>query len=228
MFVDVQALEEHFFVIWEQRHSFLSDFLFFTVGLNYSYKMDQAFKNMQPRTRNQRIEAIDNELMQKERIAQRTGGHHRFENPGHVIVPQPGSIAHQPEEHRFHKDFASEDAGTRAAERERKANRNEFRRQEMVNRDQHRWGMMDAESQNEANRLNNISSKWQQGQKNYNSQAYNPITLEYDPTEQGRNLQAADQKKRQWENARMDRIDSHQNPGYNILNGETRQQFKRF
>ena len=170
----------------------------------------------------------DSEAMQKERISQRVGGHHKFEDPGHVVVPQPGSIAHQGEDTRFHKDFASEDARTRENERKRKADRNEFRRQEMVNRDAHRWGSMDAEAQNEANRLNNISSKWQQGQKNYNSQAYNPITLEYDPTEQGRQLQAADQRKKQWENKRMDRIDAHQNPGFNILNGETRQKFERF
>jgi hypothetical protein len=64
----------------------------------------------------------------------------------------------------------------------------ESRRARMVERDAGRWNAMENEEQKEQNKLQSMADKWQAGQKNNGSQAFNPITLEYDQTEQGRAL----------------------------------------
>lgn len=86
---------------------------------------------------------------------------------------------------------------------------------------------MAVEEQKHGAKLNNMANQWQAGQKNNASMAYNPITLEYDPTEQGNKLHQQDLRKKQWENKRMANIDSKQNSNYNLLTGEPRQQFER-
>ena len=58
----------------------------------------------------------------------------------------------------------------------------------MIERDQKKWNDMEHEEQKDQSKLGNMASKWQAGQKNNSSQAYNPLTLEYDNTEQGHQL----------------------------------------
>lgn len=54
------------------------------------------------------------------------------------------------------------------------------------------------------------------------SAAYNPITLEYDSSDQGQALKAADDAVRRRGEMRMANLDSKMNSNYNILTGEQR------
>ena len=150
-----------------------------------------------------------------------------MQKPIDIIAGATATEFHEPESRRFNRDFAAEDAARREQERQRRENVNNYRREQMISRDQQRWDQMGREEQKNNAKLGNMASQWQAGQKNNASMAYNPITLEYDPTEQGNKLYQQDQKKKQWEGKRMANIDSKQNSNYNILNGETRRQFER-
>eukprot|EP00831_Metopus_contortus_P057008 TRINITY_DN4952_c0_g1_i6.p1 TRINITY_DN4952_c0_g1~~TRINITY_DN4952_c0_g1_i6.p1 ORF type:complete len:164 (-),score=29.82 TRINITY_DN4952_c0_g1_i6:32-523(-) len=62
----------------------------------------------------------------------------------------------------------------------------------------------------------------QAGKKNLSSAAYNPITLEYDPTDSGIKLKQQDDMSKYRAQLRSHNIDSKSNCGYNLLTGETR------
>ena len=189
--------------------------------------MDQIFRNREPRSRDQRVLDKNPEAMQQDRIANRVENHQREVRPYDIIAGATATEFHEPDTRRFNRDFASEDAARREQERIRRENVNNSRRQQAIERDQRRWDQMDKEEQKKGQQLSGMADKWQAGQKNNASMAYNPLTLEYDQTEQGNALYQQDQKKKQWENKRMANIDSKQNSNYNLLTGAPRQQFER-
>jgi hypothetical protein len=46
-----------------------------------------------------------------------------------------------------------------------------------------RWEFMEGEERKQSAKLQSMADRWQEGQKNNASVAYNPLTLEYDRTE---------------------------------------------
>lgn len=95
-------------------------------------------------------------------------------------------------------------------------------RTEQLERDNERWKRMDEEEKKEAARVEKLRESNKVGKRNLSSAAYNPITLEYDPTEEGRKLRQVDQMAVYRAQLRSHNIDSRSNSGYNILTGETR------
>ena len=98
----------------------------------------------------------------------------------------------------------------------------EKRKMEQLNRDSERWKKMDEEQKREDNKLTKLKQTSGAGKKNYSSAAYNPITLEYDPTESGMKLRQADELAKYRAQLRSYNIDSKSNCGYNILTGNER------
>jgi hypothetical protein len=86
---------------------------------------------------------------------------------------------------------------------------------------------MEEQDRREQSRLDAKQAAWQQGQKNKLSAAYNPITLEYDPSEQGIGLRRADDQVRERAQQRMSHLDSRMNSGFNILTGAPRFEERR-
>ena len=64
----------------------------------------------------------------------------------------------------------------------------------MLDRENQRWKHMDEESKKEEERLNLIKDNHLIGKKNFNSAAYNPISLEYDKNKSGDALKVRDQE----------------------------------
>ena len=58
--------------------------------------------------------------------------------------------------------------------------------------------------------------------KNNLSEAFNPITLQYDTTEQGRLLLQKDERAQQRAGMRLFNLDQRQNCGYNPITGQER------
>eukprot|EP00826_Nyctotherus_ovalis_P004764 TRINITY_DN11050_c0_g2_i3.p1 TRINITY_DN11050_c0_g2~~TRINITY_DN11050_c0_g2_i3.p1 ORF type:complete len:139 (-),score=61.06 TRINITY_DN11050_c0_g2_i3:48-464(-) len=98
----------------------------------------------------------------------------------------------------------------------------ERHKMEHLNRDHERWKRMDELDRREEEKLAKLKDSQQAGKKNLSSAAYNPITLEYDPTESGKKLKEADDMAKYRAQLRSHNIDCKSNSGYNILTGEVR------
>jgi len=81
---------------------------------------------------------------------------------------------------------------------------------------------MDEEDKKESSRLVKLKDTNQAGKKNLSSAAYNPLTLEYDPTESGLKLKQADDMAKYRAQLRSHNIDTKANCGYNLLTGAER------
>ena len=95
-------------------------------------------------------------------------------------------------------------------------------RMEQLERDSERWKRMDEEDKKEGDKLSKLKDTNQAGKKNLSSAAYNPLTLEYDPTESGSKLKQSDDLAKFRAQLRSHNIDSKSNSGYNVITGETR------
>lgn len=96
----------------------------------------------------------------------------------------------------------------------------------MLERDSERWKRMDEEEKKESARLAKLKESNQAGKKNKNSAPYNPLTLEYDPTESGMKLKQMDDMAKYRAQLRSYNIDSKSNSGYNLLTGAPREGIK--
>lgn len=64
----------------------------------------------------------------------------------------------------------------------------ERKRVEKYERDLKRWEFMDQEEQRSSQRINVMNERFLTGQKNKGGAAYNPISLDYENTQEGRAL----------------------------------------
>ncbi len=81
---------------------------------------------------------------------------------------------------------------------------------------------MDLEEQKEEGKRAKLRETNQAGKKNLGSEAYNPLSLEYHPTEAGMKLKARDDQAKHRAMLRSQNIDSKGNSTYNILTGALR------
>lgn len=183
---------------------------------------NQPFQNIRPRSRTEREGMRDREAIEKQRLKDRVGGFHQYEDFKGVSAPAQQSSLYQADNERFDTDFASEDKRRREAERSRKQQIIGAHRNEIVGREMNRWDRMEQEDAKEAAKIQSMADKWQAGQKNNASVAYNPLTLQYDQNEQGRRLQQSDAKIIERADQRKAHLDNRMNGGFNILTGETR------
>jgi hypothetical protein len=180
------------------------------------------FNNIKPRTRAEREGLRDREAIEKVRLKERVGGFHRYEEFNGVGAVEEKSTLHMPESERFASDFAAEDRQRREADYQRRQEYLNGHRQEVIGREVNRWQGMEDEEARKQQYLGSMAAKWKQGQKNNPSAAYNPITLEYDTTEQGTMLKQADDAVRYRAGLRLFNLDQRMNSGYNVLTGEAR------
>ncbi|OMJ66378.1 hypothetical protein SteCoe_36787 [Stentor coeruleus] len=180
------------------------------------------YHNIKPRTRKEREGMRDREATEKMRLKERTGGYHQYEEFMGISRPDQSSNMYIPEAERFDKDFAAIEKKRREEEYQRKQQVLSGKREEVINREIGRWKMMENEEHKDKERLDLKQSNWKAGQKNNSSAAYNPITLDYDPTEQGKQLMEQDEYVRYKAGLRMFNLDSKMNSQFNVITGEPR------
>ena len=123
---------------------------------------------------------------------------------------------------RFDRDYVIHEKQEREARFMKKMQEIEKRKMEQLNRDNERWERMDNEAHREEQKISKLKETNQAGKKNLSSAAYNPITLEYDPTESGKKLKQSDDMAKYRAQLRSYNIDTKSNCGYNILTGNQR------
>ena len=78
-----------------------------------SLAMDQGerpkFRNVEPRSRQERLANNDKEMLEKLRLEHRRGGAYRYDNPGNIIQPPEDSAAFISEGERFGTNAAQEE-----------------------------------------------------------------------------------------------------------------------
>eukprot|EP00357_Protocruzia_adherens_P024837 CAMPEP_0115021528 /NCGR_PEP_ID=MMETSP0216-20121206/30949_1 /TAXON_ID=223996 /ORGANISM="Protocruzia adherens, Strain Boccale" /LENGTH=193 /DNA_ID=CAMNT_0002393919 /DNA_START=37 /DNA_END=618 /DNA_ORIENTATION=+ len=179
--------------------------------------------NIQPRTREERAGIKNKESIEKTMLKNRSGGYHKYEDPAGIINnPDHKSPIFVSEAERFDKNFAVFDKKQRDGMVERKDQFLEQKRMDSLNRDLGRWKRMDEENKTENERVSKMREDGSRGKKNHSSAAYNPITLEYDPTSEGQRLKQKDDYQRYKQAVRMQNLDAKSNGSYNILTGENR------
>ena len=180
------------------------------------------FHNIKPRTRKEREGMRDREATEKIRLKERTGGYHQYEDFPGIHKPEPTSTMFIAESESFDKDFAAIEKKRREDEYQRRQQNLNIKRDEVINRDIGRWKMMELEEQKEKERIDARQAGWKAGQKNKASAAYNPITLDYDSTEQGKQLMEQDNNIKYRAGLRMFNLDSKMNSQFNVITGEPR------
>ena len=163
------------------------------------------------------------QLTRAERDAQREQRTQVPRKPGGgVFFADPVTHHYLPERERFGMKFHEEERMRREEEMKRKAEAQERHRDFIVQREMSKWDREDQVHEKHQEKLEMKASKWKQGQKNSTSDAYNPISLQYDSTEQGQILKARDDAKYARMQRRLYNLDQHRNQGYNLLNGQPR------
>ena len=164
----------------------------------------------------------DREAIEKVRLKERVGGFHQHEEFEGISRPDPTSHAYLPEAERFDTDFAAQDRRRREEEYQRKQQITNVKRERQIDRDLGRWNKMENEEEKHRQKLEHMASNWKAGQKNNSSAAYNPITLDYDPTEQGEHLRQQDDLVKHRAGQRLYNLDAKRNSEFNVITGEPR------
>lgn len=143
-------------------------------------------------------------------------------NKPNVLEADPSTNYYIDEQDRFNKDFVVEDQRRREEERQRREAVRHKGLSDYLSREDARRKVEEDAAYREKARLESLQAKWTQGQKNSTGSAFNPISLDYDPTLQGEALRDADYRREMWADARKAHIDSKSNSAYNPLTGAPR------
>eukprot|EP00826_Nyctotherus_ovalis_P053585 TRINITY_DN6987_c0_g1_i1.p1 TRINITY_DN6987_c0_g1~~TRINITY_DN6987_c0_g1_i1.p1 ORF type:complete len:192 (-),score=65.99 TRINITY_DN6987_c0_g1_i1:47-622(-) len=171
------------------------------------------FNNIAPRTREERTAMKHKDAIEKTNLAIRKGGYQSSASE-EISSPDPKSTYYLPEAERFDRDYAVHEKKEREERWLRRMQETEKRKMEQLNRDSERWRRMDEEQKHEDAKLQKLRDTCGAGKKNLSSAAYNPITLEYDPTENGIKLKQADDMAKYRAQLRSYNIDTKSNCGY--------------
>ncbi len=80
----------------------------FASNMSSGFGMQPEFHNSAPRTREERQAALNKDALEKNRLKARAGPHHKPEECGNPLVPEPCSPLYADESSRFARDVAGE------------------------------------------------------------------------------------------------------------------------
>jgi len=149
------------------------------------------FRNVEPRSRQERLANNDKEMLEKLRLEHRRGGAYRYNNPGNIIQPPEDSAAFMSEGERFGTNAAQEEYENR---RRRILEREEYlerKREANYQRETARWHKVDLEGQWEDEALAELK-EGPVPTRNKSSVKYNFITLQYEESYDGETLKYKD------------------------------------
>mmetsp|Transcript_21409 Transcript_21409/g.29737 ORF Transcript_21409/g.29737 Transcript_21409/m.29737 type:complete len:315 (+) Transcript_21409:185-1129(+) len=149
-----------------------------------------GFRNVIPRPREQRIaqgcgtrrtDYKDIEHMEKDRLAQRRGGHYRYDPPLNPVLPQPdsNSLSYVDELDRFTRDSSALEFEERQRTVARKNDQIQKKADAHFNREHQRWRAVEEQYNWQVAKGFDLKHTEIAG-RNKNSVPYNPITLKYD------------------------------------------------
>eukprot|EP00163_Fabomonas_tropica_P012572 TRINITY_DN2390_c0_g1_i2.p1 TRINITY_DN2390_c0_g1~~TRINITY_DN2390_c0_g1_i2.p1 ORF type:complete len:202 (+),score=40.82 TRINITY_DN2390_c0_g1_i2:198-803(+) len=181
-----------------------------------------GFRNLKPRTREERNAQANREQLEKERLANRTGGFHSrtYEDVRNPTENTEASLSYMSSADRFHTDVAGEERQRMEASQREQQQRYEEKRHREIEEQRRKNEMEERVYLNE-------QQKWEQkreaGSKtNTASVAYNVISLEYDDSKEGQQLLHKDQMAVYRSQMRSKMLyEASNNPsGFNPVTGE--------
>ncbi len=154
-----------------------------------------GFRNVLPRSRDQRNITSDRDAIERARLETRRDGFRRgpddeYANP---LKPNDGSVAYINESERFYRDVAEEERREREARAERRDRVLAERRSETVRAEEERWRKFEEEKERESEKWAAKRENVHLGRSNNNSVPYNPITLSYGDGPEAERLRYMDQ-----------------------------------
>jgi hypothetical protein len=125
---------------------------------------------------------------------QRTGGFHKYSDPGRLVAPENASSAMFIEEReRFVTGVAAEEKTRREAERSKKAAELLRRREASAQREEDRWKRMEEEKLREEERVRQLQASGTKAKRNKGSVPFDLVTQEYAKTAAGNKLKYEDE-----------------------------------
>ncbi|KAJ4462588.1 hypothetical protein PAPYR_571 [Paratrimastix pyriformis] len=194
-------------------------------GKNRGNRMS-GFRNIQPLGREAR--RASGEALEKQRLAARREGFAREEILDHPISVETNSPMFVDEVSRFQTDAAAEEYHRRQALLNREKQSLEMHRKREEERETQRWKTMEEEERRERERAAAVAGTSKRNQSDLGAAcasprvAYDPLTLTYADTPEGRNLKDRDERAREWADFRMAEL-SRRNTntdGINPITGE--------
>ncbi len=151
------------------------------------------FRNVAPRSRQDRRNMMDKETLEKSRLAARRGGFHHYEDLGMVTVPTPDAVGHIDETERFQKDFAHHERDRRQMVYRQQEQLISRKQEALSRKEEDRWNGIEEEYLTEEARFERFRREGKKAARNAQSVPYNPITLGYHNSLAGEELRNRDE-----------------------------------
>lgn len=172
------------------------------------------FKNVNPRTREDRKNLLDKETLEKSRLRKRREGFSRYADPGNVASADRKTPSYCPESERFNTDAAFSEKMNRDSRNKRRQQGYEVRRVAVAQREEARWDAIDDLAAKESDRLVRLRQNSTKAKRNRPSEPYDPITLKYSETKDGQRLKYSDDCVRYRASLRSENLAAHQRSQY--------------
>lgn len=154
------------------------------------------FNNTEPRTRAYRLAQMNKESLEKQRLAERKGGYHKYEVIKAVTEYEEGTVGFVPESGRFDTDTVGEEWRRRKAKHERSQRIYNQKREENVVREEERWRKMEEAKKAEVEKYTRYRADPLMGKKNVGSMPFDVVTLKYNDGDDGARLAYEDEQIR--------------------------------
>lgn len=127
-------------------------------------------------------------------FSQRTGGFHKYSDPGSLVAAEdPSSALYVNEQERFVTDVAAEDKARRERDHSRRAAEMLRRREREATREEDRWTRMEEAKRREEERVAEMRRSGSKARRNRGSEPYDLITQEYASDAGGARLKHQDE-----------------------------------
>eukprot|EP01029_Cantina_marsupialis_P029392 TRINITY_DN780245_c0_g1_i1.p1 TRINITY_DN780245_c0_g1~~TRINITY_DN780245_c0_g1_i1.p1 ORF type:complete len:212 (+),score=47.09 TRINITY_DN780245_c0_g1_i1:115-750(+) len=188
--------------------------------MNPYFRDAVPYRNIKPRTREERRNNVSKETLEKARLIQRPGMR-GVDIPINVLEQDKESCAFIEEASRFNTDTVGEFKRERDIKTQQSHQRLEYKRQMNAKRDDDRWRHMEAQDEREKQKWAARRGTGEFGRKNNGSVAYDPVTLKYNDGNDGERLAYHDKLVRHRIGTRAQRLQNHMTgDGYNPITGE--------
>ncbi len=159
----------------------------------HGYTEFVEFRNVAPRSRQDRRNMMDKETLEKSRLAKRREGFHHYEDLGMVTVPMPDAVGYIDETERFQKDFAHHERDRRQMVYRQQEQLISRKQEAQSRKEEARWtGIEDSYLKDEA-KFEDYRKAGKKAKRNAQSVPYNPITLGYHNSLGGEQLRNQDE-----------------------------------
>ena len=195
---------------------------------DHGYMEYVEFRNVAPRTREERRDMSDKETLEKSRLMKRRQGFFHYEDLGKITVPDKDAVGFISERERFQTDFAAREKQRREFIYTRKEANIIKVQEEMSQKEEARWKNIEKQFRQEEDRMDRIRGEGIKAKGNKQSVPYDPITLQYQASLEGVRLKNEDDFVRYRSKLRSIALQERESfIQYDPITGEDRSRMKR-